>query len=77
MVEQLLGSVHCFNSLQDGPGDVIIKRLRNHPEILCEDSDYKWYRAFVFLPGIVLWAVIFPVWMIWVYFKMKDKVYRS
>ena len=45
MIEQLLGSLHCFKALADGPGDVIIHRLRNHPEILCSDKNYKWFKS--------------------------------
>ena len=64
MLEQLLSSVHCFKALAEGPGDRVIHRLRSHPEILCSSDDYKWYKGFVFVPGIIVWVVIFPVFVI-------------
>ena len=77
MIEQLLGSVHCFRALADGPGDVIIRRLRNHPEILCSDKNYKWFRGFVFIPGIIVWVVIFPIFIIKKFFDKKNEIYDS
>jgi hypothetical protein len=77
MIEQLLGSVHCFRALADGPGDVIIRRLRNHPEILCSDKNYKWFRGFVFIPGIIVWVVCFPIYIIKKFFDKKNEIYDS
>ena len=77
MIEQLLGSVHCFKALADGPGDVIIRRLRNHPEILCSDKNYKWFRGFVFIPGIIVWVVCFPIYIIKKFFDKKNEIYDS
>jgi hypothetical protein len=77
MIEQLLGSVHCFKALADGPGDVVIRRLRNHPEILCSDKDYKWYRGFVFIPGIIVWVVCFPIFIIKKFFDKQNQIYDS
>ena len=77
MIEQLLGSVHCFRALADGPGDIIIRRLRNHPEILCSDKNYKWFRGFVFIPGIIVWVVCFPIYIIKKFFDKKNEIYDS
>lgn len=77
MVMQLLGSVHCFKALADGPGDVMVKRLRNHPEILCTDTDYLRYRDFVFIPAIIIWVACFPVFLVMNFFSKKLNIYNS
>lgn len=77
MVEQLLSSVHCLNALDNKPGDVIISRLRTHPEILCDSKNYKWYKGFVFVPAIIVWVVLLPIFVIHQIFNGKLDIFNS
>jgi hypothetical protein len=77
MIEQLLGSVHCFSGLADGPGDVIVSRLRSHPDILCEDASYKLIRNVVCIPAIIIWVIILPLYTIKRFFDEKQDIYNS
>ena len=77
MVELLLGSVHCFKALDDGPGDKVVYRLRYHPEITCDSKNYQWYRGFVFIPGVIVWVIIFPCFLIYNFVGKKIQIYSS
>lgn len=77
MVMQLLGSVHCFKALADEPGDIVLMRLRNHPDIFCSDADYQWYRGVVFVPAVIVWVIAFPVFVVFSFFDRKIPVYNT
>ena len=77
MIEAFLSSVHCVKALKEGPGNVIVHRLRAHPDIFCDSKDYKWFKAFVFVPAIIVWVVLLPIYIIRQIFNGKEDIYNS
>ena len=60
-----------------GPGDVVISRLRSHPDILCDSKNYKWFKGFVFVPGILVWVVLLPLFVMRRFYNGMEDIVNS